>query len=143
MRPTTKLFAFEKISPALELVPLAARRALDRAGLKVGLAAWIALPLGAREAIVRAGSRDLVDPGAVREALAEVEARSIEAAPEPDAALPPEGLEAALGEARPVSREAWIALTGLERWVLASLAARERTTALREAYDEITAVALP
>ena len=43
-----ELYQFDGISSELELVPLAARRALDRAGRKLSLGAWRHLDHAAR-----------------------------------------------------------------------------------------------
>ncbi len=64
------VFAFERISHELELVPLAARLALDVAGRKLSLRGWCSLPLTRREVVVRAGQQDRIDVPRVRRAIA-------------------------------------------------------------------------
>jgi hypothetical protein len=113
------VYRFEGISDALELVPLAARRALDAAGRKVGLEAWRAMPLAARASIVEAGAAAQVDVRAVRDALEAVDATPIEAVAEPDPVTPPTSV-VALG----VSAARWASMGALDRWALASLARR-------------------
>ncbi len=49
-----RIFSFEReIHATLELVPLAVRRKLDLAGLKLSLAGWQALPIADRRALAK------------------------------------------------------------------------------------------
>src|SRR3954469_11467559 len=64
-----KLYSFDGVDAALDLLPLAARRALAGAGRKVSLEAWRALPLETRRVIVEAGSAPTVDAARVEGAL--------------------------------------------------------------------------
>ena len=64
-----KLYSFDGVDATLELLPLAARRALDLAGLKLSLEAWRVLPLTSRRAIVQLGSGPAVDVAQVEGAL--------------------------------------------------------------------------
>ncbi|UJR84118.1 nitrate reductase associated protein [Sandaracinus amylolyticus] len=109
------VWGFEGIDVRLELVPLAARRALDRAGLHLSLETWRALELDARRAMVTEGAREVVDVGAVRTILAGTATREIDAVPELDAAAPPAALRDAIG-ARLGAR--WPTLRALERFAL-------------------------
>lgn len=130
MRPT--VYRFEAIGDQLELVPLAGRRALDRAGRKVGLSAWQAMPLPRRAEIVEAGASDGVDLDAVVRALEGVASAPMEAEPEPDPATVPEAV-ARLG----VDAVRWRALGGLDRWALASLVRRGKDDAARALLAEL------
>lgn len=132
------VYRFEAIDETLDLVPLAGRRALDRAGRKVGLEAWRRLSPTARAAIVEAGASAVVDAGRVRELLAGVEASPLEGRAEPSATVVPPALSAAGVR---LSTERWAALRALDRWALESLAARERTDALRSLLAELEVVA--
>jgi cyclic pyranopterin phosphate synthase len=109
-----RIYAFEHIASTLDLVPLAARRALDAAGTRVSLEAWQASPLVLRRTIAALGSEAHVDAAAVRAALEEAEVPSFEVQiPEEPAVdeLPPE-LAAA------VPKSAWPALSPLDRYAL-------------------------
>jgi hypothetical protein len=112
------VFAFEQIDDTLDLVPIAGRRALDRAGLKVSLAAWRAAPLAVRRALVAQGAAAAVDAPAVRDALeaAEVPTEPIPATEDPSADAPPAEIEAR------VSGAVWRALGALDRYALAKVA---------------------
>jgi hypothetical protein len=50
-----KLYRFEGIDAQLDLLPLAARRALDHAGCKLSLEGFRSLPLAEREQLARLG----------------------------------------------------------------------------------------
>ena len=132
-----RVLPFEDPDPSF--VPLAGRRALDRAGLKLSLRAWQSLSMPARAMIARLGQEDEVDVERVRSLL-----EGAEPAPEPIAPLddppsdaPPAEVRAALGPARPLSDEAWRALGSLGRYVLASYARRGRAEKLAAAYDSL------
>lgn len=117
------IFSFE--SPEahdLDHLPLAARRALDRSGLKLGLAAWTALPLATRERLVALGAEEVVRRGAVMALLAETALQEIDPRPEP---------------ARPadVGAEPWARLTSLGRFALAHHARKGRQALVRRALD--------
>ena len=108
----------------LVLLPMAARRALDRAGLKLSLAAWQALPLADREALATLGSATEVDVGAVQ---ALVSAPAVPAIPEP-AALPDAVRELGLDE------PAWEALGPVARHALEMYCRKGRPERAREVY---------
>ena len=128
------VYRFEEIDESLELVPLAARRALDRARTKLSLDGWRRLPLDRRAAIAEAGAADEVDVEGVRRLLADSDATATEGRPEPDAGAVP----ALLSSAAPTLTSArWAALRALDRWALESLAARGRTDALAAALAEL------
>ena len=117
------VYAFEGIDEALDLVPLAGRRALDAAARKVGLEAWRALPLGTRRAIVEAGSAEAVEVARVLDAIATVPHTPLAASPEPSRDVVPAALAAL-----PLAR--WRALRALDRWALENLARRGREGAV-------------
>jgi hypothetical protein len=60
----------EEEDPELAFMPLAARRALDRAGRRLSLAGWRSLPRQARERVVVLGAEDRVDEAAVQQTVA-------------------------------------------------------------------------
>lgn len=116
--PHSAVFAFEEaeIGPDLDLVPLAARRALDHAGLKLPLEGWRSLRLEDRRRIAAEGAADTVGVAAVAALVAKASpaAAAIPPAEDPDPRALPEGLaEAALPRAR------WQRLRPVERFALA------------------------
>ncbi len=131
-----KLYFFDGIDATLDLVPLAARRALDRAGFKPSLEAWRALSLGQRQAIAAAGS-GVVDVAQVELVLAAQPIPRIEPTEEPSILSVPEELRAAYGAERAISDAVWLGLTPLDRYALAKVAARGNGDRLAAAYAEI------
>lgn len=123
----------------LTLMPMAARRALDRTGLKLSLGAWQGLSLLARHAIVALGASAEVEPERVKELLeaARPMPEPIEAAPEPPADAPPPVVSGALGDARPIDPATWTGLSPLARFALDNYARRGRAEKLAAAYDSL------
>lgn len=132
-----KLYSFDGVDTALELLPLAARRALDATGLKISLEAWLALPLETRRALVEAGSASNVDTARVTALLPAEHIARIEASAEPAGTAVPEELLAAFGPSRPVSAALWQALSPLDRYALHKVATRGNPGRLKAAYLEI------
>lgn len=134
-----KLYRFDGVTSELELLPLAARRALDRAGLKLSLEGWRSLAREARERLVELGSDTDVDVPAVRDvcALASVAPTTLEPLPEESAEAPPRELLAALGPERPVPLGLWPLLSPLDRYALVKVARRGNPERLEAAYREI------
>jgi cyclic pyranopterin phosphate synthase len=135
------VFRFEEIDDDLPLLPLAARRALDCAGVKVGLRAWQHLSIDTRRKLVALGTADEVDAEMVRAVVGStpVEPRAADdetrlARPAPELAAI---LAATLG-AESIDATEWSLLGRLERYALLHLAARNRPARLHEAYSEIT-----
>jgi cyclic pyranopterin phosphate synthase len=147
------IYSFEEMSDTLDLVPLSARRALDRAGRKVSLATWRAMALDVRRAVVQAGADDIVDGDRVQRALAEsgVPFDAIAPLDDPAPDTVPETLRAILGPA--VSDDTWRSLSPLDRYALAKVALkaapctgerpRRGEDALLRALSEIVIVAEP
>jgi hypothetical protein len=128
------IYRFEDIGEDLELVPLAARRALDGAGLKISLEEWRSIALAQRRELVECGASETIDRGRVRSLLGALTGRPLEkAAPEPDRAVPPESL-ATDG----VSATWWASLRALDRWALASLARRGRDASVHALRAELS-----
>jgi hypothetical protein len=134
------VYRFDQADAQLSLLPMAARRALDCAGLHLSLKGWQALSLEQRQALVLLGGTDPVDGARVAELLAE---RSADMRPTPplteaDAAAGPSAeLLQALPAGRDLSHERWRALSALDRYVLVQLARRGKLERLAEAYLEI------
>jgi hypothetical protein len=135
------MYAFDAADAELQLLPMAARRALDVAGLHVSLAAWQLLPLGVRQALVALGAGTTVDATLVATQLAQAGAVCVEqpALFDPPAVAPPPDVVEALQPARPLDAACWAQLRALDRYVLAQLTRRGKLERLAAAYDEIIA----
>jgi cyclic pyranopterin monophosphate synthase len=134
-----RLYQLDSADSELSLLPMAARRALDAAGLHLNLAAWQSLPLLRRQALVQLGSGLDVVIDRVRELAAE-------ASPVPESCpvlLPPVPeripleVTQAFGAERPIPLASWAALAPLDRYVLMKVASRARPERLNLAYQEI------
>jgi cyclic pyranopterin phosphate synthase len=132
-----KLYFFDGIDATLDLVPLAARRALDRAGLKPSLEAWRELPLERRRGIVTAGAAQIVDIEQVELALGAHSIPRMSRLEEPAVGRVPEAVRAAYGADRPISEALWLSLSALDRYALTSVAGRGKSERLASAYAEI------
>lgn len=120
----------------LTLIPMAGRRALDRAGLKLSLRAWQGLSLPVRTMVVGLGSEDEVRADDVRALIvsATPSPEPIEAPDEPPADAPPEAVTALVD-----ADAAWWASIGpVARYALYSYARRGRQDALRDAHASLT-----
>lgn len=123
------VYRFEGIDASLTLVPLAGRRALDRAGRKVSLEAWQRLSAEARRAVVEAGSAESVDEAHVRRVVDAIPWREHVAWPEPRRdEIPVEVMAACAGEA--ITIERWQAMRAIDRWSMTSLARRAKRDSL-------------
>lgn len=132
------LYAFDDTA-GLDLVPLAARRALDLAGAKLSLEGWRSLPLPDRMALATAGALDDVDTTYVRAVAAHASPSPAPVPPlaDPPANAPPAELTSALGPTRTLEPVAWAALRPLDRYVLAKVASRRRPERIDAAWGEI------
>ena len=139
MRPDVKLFSFDVDGETLELVPLAARRALDNAGWKLSLAGFQSLALPFRRTLVELGSVSPVDLAAVARCIETATPSAARLAPRPDPAsdvAPPDVAEAFV-EHGPLSNAIWSSLDDLDRYALVKLASRDDPDRRRLAYAEI------
>lgn len=134
-----KLYSFDGVDAALQLLPLAARRALDHAGHKLSLEGFRSLSLAAREELASLGSQDIVD-------VARVSALALTGKPpgepmapvlDPSPVAPDDALVAAFGSARPIPAGSWSALSPLDRYALAKVARGKSAERLEQAYAEI------
>lgn len=132
-----KLYSFDGVDTALDLVPLAARRALDIAGLKVSLEAWRALALPARRALVDAGTAPAVDRVQVEAALGASSFTRVDPSADPSISAVPRELSDTLGTKRPISQALWNALSPLDRYALVKVASRGKPDRIEAAYAEI------
>lgn len=132
-----KLYRFDDVDGRLDLVPMAARRALDGAGLKLSLEAWRGLPHPTRAALVSLGERKAVDGAVVAALVQDAQAEPIEVPPEPAADQVPAELAAALGLERPLPDSLWATLAPLDRYALCKVSRRGPSERLVAAYQEI------
>ena len=134
-----KLFQFDGVDAGFELVPLAARRALDHAGRKLSLAGYRSLPVAARQTLARLGSVaevDVTDVIAIAE-RAEPPPEPIEPVPDPAVSAPDVAISVAFGPERPIPSGSWSALHPLERYALAKVALGKNPERREQAYREI------
>jgi len=132
-----KLYSFDGVDAALDLLPLAARRALDLAGLKVSLEVWRTLPVPARRALVEAGSAPAVDNAQVEAILGAQTFTRLEPSADPGVSTVPPALSETLGSKRPISQALWNALSPLDRYALVKVAGRGKPDRIEAAYAEI------
>ncbi len=132
-------YAFEPNEPELSLLPLAARRALDVAGLRLPLREWQSLPLTARRELSACGSASTVEVTRVAELLQDCAVERIDAAEEPSPDAPPKEVLEGFGPEGPIPAATWAALTPLDRYALLKLSAAKKDTNAerrRRAYEE-------
>jgi cyclic pyranopterin phosphate synthase len=116
------VFGFEQQTPDLELMPIAARRALDTAGIRLSLEAWRALSVADRSALIVSGSLGSVPVPRVERLLDQVVPRPERIEPEADPRESPADLVVALGSLAKELVVRWPALSGLERYALVKVA---------------------
>lgn len=134
-----KLYAFDGIDQRLELLPLAARRALDLAGLRLSREGFASLAHAERVLLTSAGAEFVVDRERVTRLVAPARP---EPTIEPPATDPPhhrvpEEVTQALGESRPLPDAVWAALTPLDRYALAKVCRKSNEERVSGAYREI------
>jgi molybdenum cofactor biosynthesis protein MoaC len=121
-RKTFEQFAFEEPNTGLELLPLAARRALDAAGIALSLEAWRALSLDERRALIAAGTAEVVATTGIERLLSRARPAPDRVTPRTDPVDLPEELTREVPARRLELERAWPALSPLERYALAKLA---------------------
>jgi len=134
-----KLYRFDGVDERFDLVPLGARRALDRAGVRLSLEGWRSLTLSARRLITEAGSDASVDVARVWQATraAQPAADPIEPVSEPPSDATPRELRQAFAPVGPLDDALWVSLSALDRYALAKVAERGRAERVAGAYEEI------
>lgn len=133
------MYRFDALDEALTLLPMAARRALDRAGRHLSLASWQTLPIPARRELIALGSEHAVDVGAIVRCLLQHGAVTREQPTvndPPEDRTPPE-VSRGLGPGRAIDDALWSRLRALDRFVFAQLAGRAKLERLAAAFDEI------
>jgi cyclic pyranopterin phosphate synthase len=133
------LYRFDEVDDKLELLPMAARRALDHAGARLSREGWGSLPVAVRKQIVALGGARGVDVDLVREAaqLAHPPPDEMPANYDPAPERMPEDVARALGPNYPVADAVWSSLSPLDRYALAKVASRGRQDRIAAAYGEI------
>jgi len=134
-----KLFRFDGVDQTFDLLPLAARRALDHAGRKLSLEGFRSLAAAEREELATLGSSDQVDVARVTAVIhsAKPPAEATPPVSDPTPAGPAEDVVAAYGAARPIPAASWSALSPLDRYALAKVARGKSPERLEQAYAEI------
>ncbi|NRA34336.1 MAG: cyclic pyranopterin monophosphate synthase MoaC [Polyangiaceae bacterium] len=133
------LYGLDEVDERLEILPMAARRALDRAGRKLSLDGWKSLSLEHRRRIAEVGSAALVDVQPVIESIkgATPEAVKIDPIEDPPAANPPLSVVKVFGDDRPIGGAVWVSLRALDRYVLAKISRKGNAGRLDAAYQEL------
>ncbi len=131
-----KLYAFDDATETLELLPMAARRALDVAGLKLSRERWLDLPYETRVAIVEAGAEERVSLERVH-ALCGEQSSLTAATDDPVRDMPPRSVVEAFAPVGGLAPAVWFGLSALDRYTLAKVAARPRPDRIAAAYREI------
>jgi cyclic pyranopterin monophosphate synthase len=134
-----KLYRFDGVDAAFELLPVSARRALDHAGRKLSLEGFRSLSAAEREELAALGCKDVVDISRVSTLVLAAKPPAEVMAPvaDPAAGAPDDALVAAFGSARPIPPGSWSALTPLDRYALAKVARGKSPERLAQAYAEI------
>lgn len=136
------VFPFEEIGPDLPLLPLAARRALDHAGLRLPLEGWRSLALDDRQRVVVAGAAAVVAVEEVRGVVANASPPPVSTTPtrDPDPPALPAALVDMLG-GRPLDQATWLRLGPLGRFALVHThrraVERQDPARLSKVYDAI------
>jgi cyclic pyranopterin phosphate synthase len=133
------LYRFDGIGDDLDLVPLAARRALDCAGRHLSLDGWRSLPLALRRHLVALGSAQAVDADVVEEviAIASPSAEPGEVIAEPTAECVPAAVSDLLGDDRIIPDSVWAGLAPLDRYALWKVASSRKMDRIAAAFAEI------
>ncbi len=137
------IFVFERLSPRFEEMPIAARRALNHAGLELSVEGWRSLSLDGRQRLAVAGAAELVDTALVRTLVrgASPQAHEVKPSGDPDAMVPPSELVGALPSGHFIEANRWARLRALDRFALiymAQLASAQSSPSLLE--DAFSAV---
>lgn len=134
-----KLYAFDGIDQRLELLPLAARRALDLAGLRLSREGFLSLAHAERVLLTSAGAEYLVDLGRVARLVSPARPEAAREMPstDPSPYEVPDEVKQTLGPTRPLPDAVWAALTPLDRYALAKVCAKNSEERIGGAYQEI------
>jgi cyclic pyranopterin phosphate synthase len=139
MKRVPGVFSFERIGPDLKLLPMAARRALDAAGLKLSLAAWSALAIDRKRSLVDLGQGEHIDVMRVSELVAEAQPppQPIDPADESQLDTKTASVDELLDDENRISEREWRELSRLERFSIRHAAKRGDRERLLEAVREL------
>jgi len=143
------VYSFEGLLPELESPPIAARRALDHAGLRLSGEGWRTLSVDERQRVTVAGVADRVDADLVAGLLrrASPGPQRISPVSDPDPSAPPEALAKALEPTRVIDPKRWARLRAVDRYALAHTyrraVARSAFSILGDAFDAVLAASAP
>jgi cyclic pyranopterin phosphate synthase len=143
------VYSFEGLLPDLESPPIAARRALDHAGLRLSVEAWRGLSFEDRARLTLAGVPERVDAGEVASLLrrANPPPQRVSPVSDPDPSAPPEALAKALEPNRAIDPKRWSRLRSVDRYALAHTyrraVARSAFSILGEAFDAVLVASVP
>jgi len=134
-----KLFRFDGVDDSFDLLPLAARRALDLAGRKLSLEGFRSLPVAERRRLAELGETESVDVARVVALVAAglPPALVVPALADPSPVAAEDDVVAAFGPQRPIPPASWSALSPLERYALTKVARGKNSARLEQAYAEI------
>jgi cyclic pyranopterin monophosphate synthase len=143
------VYAFEGLLPDLESPPIAARRALDHAGIRLPLEGWRSLSIEERQRVTFAGLPERVDAELVAGLLRRANPGPQRVAPvvDPDPSAAPEAMVRALEPGRAIDPKRWARLRAVDRYALAHTyrraVARSAFSLLGEAFDAVLAANAP
>jgi hypothetical protein len=134
------IYAFDEADADLTLLPMASRRALDAAGLKLSLSSYQTLSVSDRRELARLGSQPHVDVDAVREvANRATDGPGREVPQHFEPVELPRKLVEMLEPERKLDLETWQGLSALDRYVLDKLHRNGKLDRLKVAFDEMRA----
>lgn len=133
------LYRFDETDEELELLPMAARRALDHAGRLLSREGWTSLPIAVRRRLVEMGAARTVNVAEIRGAILSATPGAVEMDPLPDPkeGRVPDHVRTAFAGEHAISDAVWGSLSPLDRYALAKVAGRGRPERIQAAYDEI------
>jgi cyclic pyranopterin phosphate synthase len=142
------VYAFEGVLHDLESPPIAARRALDHAGVRLSPEGWRSLAIEAREALTNAGAEERIDLAEVAR-LVRTSPSSQRVAPtgDPDPSRPPHAILRALEPGHALLPERWARMRSIDRYAIwhayRVAIARNALSLLEEAVADVLAVTTP
>jgi cyclic pyranopterin phosphate synthase len=133
------LYRFDETDEKLELLPMAARRALDHAGRLLSREAWTSLPIAVRRRVIEVGAARTVNVSEILRAVESATPAAVEMDPlaDPGEGSVPDHVRAVFAGEFAVSDAVWGSLSPLDRYALAKVAGRGRPERIRAVYDEI------
>lgn len=134
-----RLFDFDVSGLRHDLLPLAARRALDWAGRRLSRTGWASLGEEGWRELTRLGSVPQVDVAAVQRCIESADPPSVEQPPQPDPPplQPPREVAAAFADCGRLTPAIWTALDPIGRYALAKVALRPNAERRLAAYKEL------